>query len=233
MPRCTHKGCGKDYDTAHNSDGSCVYHPGAPVSRRLTRRQFYPHCKPHQVFHEGLKSWSCCSDANKPVLDFDEFMRIPVRLELSPSLTLNHCFSKQGCARGSHTDEVPKLAPPVSKGITNVVETESNHHQATFVPIQNSTPVRPAPANGAPAEVKTPSVREEEDDVTVPVDPGTICRRKGCGAAFVSDSVNRLGDGEGTVCTYHPSDVSLDPVSLNCTLRTCRVSANLPRRQQG
>lgn len=31
-----------------------------------------------QVFHEGLKSWSCCQDVNKPVLDFDEFMKIPV-----------------------------------------------------------------------------------------------------------------------------------------------------------
>ena len=31
-----------------------------------------------QVFHEGLKSWSCCQDVNKPVLDFDSFMKIPV-----------------------------------------------------------------------------------------------------------------------------------------------------------
>jgi hypothetical protein len=32
-----------------------------------------------QVFHEGLKSWSCCADVNKPVLEFDQFMKIPVR----------------------------------------------------------------------------------------------------------------------------------------------------------
>jgi hypothetical protein len=32
-----------------------------------------------EVFHEGLKSWSCCADVNKPVLEFDEFMKIPVR----------------------------------------------------------------------------------------------------------------------------------------------------------
>lgn len=31
-----------------------------------------------QVFHEGLKSWSCCSDVNKPVMEFDQFMTIPV-----------------------------------------------------------------------------------------------------------------------------------------------------------
>ncbi len=39
MPRCTHKGCGKEYDAAANADGVCLYHPGGPV------------------FHEGLKSW--------------------------------------------------------------------------------------------------------------------------------------------------------------------------------
>jgi hypothetical protein len=39
MPRCTHKGCGKEYDAAANADGDCLYHPGGPV------------------FHEGLKSW--------------------------------------------------------------------------------------------------------------------------------------------------------------------------------
>ena len=60
MTRCTHKGCSKDYDPANNAPDSCTYHSGAPV------------------FHEGLKSWSCCQTVNKPVLDFDEFMQIPV-----------------------------------------------------------------------------------------------------------------------------------------------------------
>lgn len=32
-----------------------------------------------KIFHEGLKSWSCCSDVNKPELDFDEFMKIQVK----------------------------------------------------------------------------------------------------------------------------------------------------------
>ena len=48
--KCTNKGCGKVY-----SEGSCDYHPGAPV------------------FHEGLKGWSCCS---KRTVDFDEFLQI-------------------------------------------------------------------------------------------------------------------------------------------------------------
>lgn len=60
MVRCTHKGCGQEYDPENNTPESCTYHPGAPV------------------FHEGLKSWSCCKDVNKPVLEFDQFMQIEV-----------------------------------------------------------------------------------------------------------------------------------------------------------
>ena len=36
-----------------------------------------------QVFHEGLKSWSCCDTVNKPVLEFDQFMQIPVSDQIS------------------------------------------------------------------------------------------------------------------------------------------------------
>lgn len=77
MPICTRKGCGKEF--SEDSTDACTHHPGAPV------------------FHEGLKSWSCCkgylsrrlfqfaflsvslSDVNKPVLEFDEFMKMTVR----------------------------------------------------------------------------------------------------------------------------------------------------------
>jgi len=53
--------------------------------------------------------------------------------------------------------------------------------------------------------IPPPPVVEEQDDLSVIVPPGTTCRRKGCGVAFVSDEENRLGDGEGTRCTYHPA----------------------------
>ena len=33
MPRCTHKGCGKEFDLVGDTEEICVYHPGAPVSR--------------------------------------------------------------------------------------------------------------------------------------------------------------------------------------------------------
>lgn len=31
MPRCTHQGCGQEFDEAANAEGSCSYHPGGPV----------------------------------------------------------------------------------------------------------------------------------------------------------------------------------------------------------
>jgi hypothetical protein len=57
------------------------------------------------------------------------------------------------------------------------------------------------------AVLPPPVVVEEEDDLATSVAQGTICKHKGCGVAFVSDEVNRLGDGEGTICNYHPKPV--------------------------
>jgi hypothetical protein len=51
---------------------------------------------------------------------------------------------------------------------------------------------------------------EEEDDLGASVKSGTLCRRNGCRTVFVSDDVNRIGEGEGTVCTYHSAPVRLD-----------------------
>ena len=36
MPRCTRKGCQKDFEESANEEGSCGYHPGGPV-RRVVR----------------------------------------------------------------------------------------------------------------------------------------------------------------------------------------------------
>ena len=32
MPRCTRKGCGKEFDVADDTEEVCIHHPGAPVS---------------------------------------------------------------------------------------------------------------------------------------------------------------------------------------------------------
>lgn len=60
----------------------------------------------------------------------------------------------------------------------------------------------------AMAVAPAPPVIEAVDDLSVPVKIGTTCQRNGCGVVFESDEKNRIGDGEGTVCTYHPAPVS-------------------------
>ncbi|KAI6043139.1 chord-domain-containing protein [Pisolithus marmoratus] len=169
MPRCTHRGCGKDYDLSQNNNTSCTYHPGAPV------------------FHEGLKSWSCCSAANKPVLDFDEFMNIP------------------GCAVGTHSDQPLGITSQTHEVPTQGQLTMTKSSQGSEV---YSTSIAKSAA-GSTSTVATatpidPPI-EEEDDLTASVLPGTVCKRKGCGVIFVSDQENRVGDGAGSVCTYHPA----------------------------
>ncbi|KAI0341755.1 chord-domain-containing protein [Trametopsis cervina] len=164
MPRCTNKGCGKDYDQASNTSDSCIFHSGAPV------------------FHEGLKSWSCCQDVNKPVLDFDEFMNIP------------------GCMQGLHTDEAPKQEPSKAAPATTLsAKTDAGTGKETY-----SSVTAPAPLPAAPPLQPPPPPAEEEDDTAVPVAAGTICRRTGCGKSFISDEVSRHGDGPEAECVYHP-----------------------------
>ncbi|EGN96054.1 hypothetical protein SERLA73DRAFT_58926 [Serpula lacrymans var. lacrymans S7.3] len=168
MPRCTRKGCSKEYDSAANTEESCTYHPGGPV------------------FHEGLKSWSCCSDVNKPVLDFDEFMKMP------------------GCALGAHTDEIPKVETqkPHSNDTLTVMDYGAGKEQYTLV---SPTVGKMEPAAVIAAPKEPAPVVEEEDDLSVPVQTGAPCRHTGCGVAFVSDEVNRIGNGEEATCTYHPA----------------------------
>ncbi|KAH6918718.1 HSP20-like chaperone [Coprinopsis sp. MPI-PUGE-AT-0042] len=165
MPTCTRKGCGKEFSTDNNKD-VCTFHAGAPV------------------FHEGLKSWSCCKDFNKPVLDFDEFMGIP------------------GCTEtDGHTSEV-QLAPPSARAPTKpavtpvAVEKDADGSKETFAvstsPLPKAVPAPPPP------------IVHDEDDLSAPVKPGTQCLRNGCTVEFVSDDINRVGYGEGTTCVYHP-----------------------------
>ncbi|KAH8117296.1 chord-domain-containing protein [Phellopilus nigrolimitatus] len=159
MPVCTRNGCKKEFSLGENKDGVCTYHPGAPV------------------FHEGLKSWSCCSDVNKPELDFDEFMKIGVRLHTT---------------EGSKPDK-PKDSAPVNLQSSRI--SDGKEIYTTGVPSSQLAP-------GAAPKVHTSPPVEEEDDPTISVTPGTHCRRKGCGTEFVSDEESR---SDSAVCTYHPS----------------------------
>ncbi|KDR81478.1 hypothetical protein GALMADRAFT_239443 [Galerina marginata CBS 339.88] len=164
MLRCTRKGCGLEY--ADGEVNLCTYHPGSPV------------------FHEGLKSWSCCQDINKPVLDFDEFMKI------------------EGCTEiEGHTTETP-VAPAAQPKPAATVSTLKTPDGTEIFQLDALRANIPAASLRVEESAAAPIL--ELEDLNRPVEVGTACRRKGCQTTFVSDEVNRHGDGEGTVCRYHP-----------------------------
>ncbi|KAI8920304.1 HSP20-like chaperone [Powellomyces hirtus] len=161
MPTCTNKGCGKTFDEAANYDTSCEHHPGAPV------------------FHEGLKSWSCCT---KKVTDFDDFLKIP------------------GCAVGKHSTAqhaAPASSTPASAA--GPVTVGANGVETYGTPTA-ATPAAPE-AVAAPSKADAAPVVKEEDlndapDAQIPA--GATCQRNACGKKF---------DGEATrteECVFHP-----------------------------
>ncbi|KAI0748309.1 chord-domain-containing protein [Daedaleopsis nitida] len=167
MVRCTRKNCNQEYEPDNNGPESCTYHPGAPI------------------FHEGLKSWSCCSDVNKPVLDFDEFMQI------------------EGCTTGHHTDEAPKAPPPKPAPQVDLKMTSSTGASETYSSGPGTSTL--TPGSRAPPEVApAPKFEEEEDDTSAPVPAGTKCRHNGCKIVYESDELHRMEGGEAAECTYHP-----------------------------
>lgn len=86
--------------------------------------------------------------------------------------------------------------------------TGSNEGKEVYSTVRTFQSRTSAPlATALPAESISRSHPEEEDDLGVAATPGTQCRRKGCNVVFTSDAENRIGDGEGTVCTYHPAPV--------------------------
>jgi len=72
-----------------------------------------------------------------------------------------------------------------------------------------SRPQEPAKSSGAvPVAPPAPTEKvEEEDDLAATVPEGTPCQRAGCKVAFVSNEENRIGDGPGAKCVYHPGAV--------------------------
>ncbi|KAG5349791.1 hypothetical protein C0989_001862 [Termitomyces sp. Mn162] len=87
-----------------------------------------------------------------------------------------------------------------------------------------SSGIPPVPASVPHHPPAVAPIEVEEDDLSVVIAPGTACRRNGCKAIFVSDAINRQGDGEGTVCTYHPAPpIFREGSKAEQEIATCRV----------
>ncbi|CAK7567715.1 MAG: hypothetical protein SEPTF4163_005683 [Sporothrix epigloea] len=171
--KCVHQGCGKSFTDA---DEVCMYHPGPPV------------------FHEGQKGWTCC----KPrVLTFEEFMAIPP------------------CASGKHstTDVPPKMEKKTDMLADAAVKVvDQKKKEASLGPAMPRTPL-PIPtreklsadtatetAPVAAIQPALPPPESDDDDPTLAISDGRICRRRGCGVAYIAGSSR--SDGEN--CVHHP-----------------------------
>lgn len=132
-------------------------------------------------------------------------------IDLSP---LNVSGRSQGCTEtDTHSvaaPETPSSGPAAAPATSpNVTSTRDSDGKETFSVGGSRQPQ--AKSLSAAIDASSPaapvSVPEDEDDLSVPVASGKTCKRKACGVTFVSDEVNRIGDGEGTVCVYHPLPV--------------------------
>jgi hypothetical protein len=155
MPGCTNRSCGQN---PIDWTSKCQFHPGLPL------------------FHEGLKSWTCC---NKKMANFQDFLNLP------------------GCTFGEHSTAVQKTdlasARPKQTESTTIVE------QKTPVPIETAST-----GQFKLKYISSASKKEEptpEQDLFDPPDANvalnTLCKRKGCGAAKLAQE---------TTCNYHPGN---------------------------
>ncbi|PWN37452.1 chord-domain-containing protein [Meira miltonrushii] len=180
MTICTRPGCGVDFDPSSTSSrkGPCMHHPGKPV------------------FHEGSKSWSCCKDRNKPVLEFDEFMLI------------------KGCTESDEHTDVKQAKTSFAKENSGDVTTEaptSNGQANTPAPIASTSSLTPMSSTRLNAIQQQNAQRsqkadpaslfvEEEDPAGAVVGEGAPCKRKGCNEKFAGTSRDRNSEE----CRFHP-----------------------------
>lgn len=173
LVKCTRSGCGKEFDPNRNQTSDCVFHSGNPV------------------FHEGMKSWSCCKTVNKPVLEFDQFIKI------------------KGCTTGTHSTEkpsqpVPKLTSQTKSQEINLIKSDSTKETYTTKSHQTTTDVfKPLKEDEEKGKEKV-EVKELVDDPELVVPERSRCKRLTCGQEWKGDLGSKRGELNPDECTYHP-----------------------------
>lgn len=192
MVICTRRGCGVDFDPASSSSqGPCGYHPGAPL------------------FHEGLKSWSCCKDTNKPVMEFDQFLAIPgcstadahsTEKQAVPAVKNGAVVAEtQATAPGADVSVVSKDADGKeifgrSSAPSPVVQPLSG---ASLLAAQNAAQSTAGDANRNTS--KEPIEEEDPADSDDKLPAGLVCKRGGCGFKYEGGPRDRSKES----CKYH------------------------------
>jgi hypothetical protein len=121
----------------------------------------------------------------------------------------------QGCTRGLHTEDAPKVEPQKTPSTSNkslvMTETADGKEVYTTVsaPSRVQKPTERAAAIPTPPPASSKEAEADEDDPDVVVPSGTACKRAGCKVTFVSNEENRNADGPGVKCLYHPGAVRI------------------------
>ncbi|SNX83884.1 related to diploid state maintenance protein chpA [Melanopsichium pennsylvanicum] len=190
MVICTRRGCGVDFNPLSPA-ASCSYHPGAPV------------------FHEGLKSWSCCNHINKPVMEFDQFLAIS-----GCSSVDAHSTEKQAVPTAKNGAVVPEGDAPSAADHFQVVSQDADGKE-TFGKISSTADiVQPlsgmsllAAQNAASSTnaddnaqaKKEPAEEEDPAESDANLQPDLVCKRGGCGFKFPGGARDRSNE----TCNHH------------------------------
>ena len=127
-------------------------------------------------------------------------------------LDVHNSFA-QGCTRGVHSVEAPKVEPSAVSSTPNrslkMTESADGKEVYTSSSARSRPPQEPAKLSAATpvAQPASAEIAEDEDDLEATVPKGAPCQRAGCKVTFVSDEENRIGDGPGTKCVYHSGAV--------------------------
>ncbi|EPQ30323.1 uncharacterized protein PFL1_01849 [Pseudozyma flocculosa PF-1] len=191
MVICTRRGCGVDYDPASDAattSDACLHHPGAPV------------------FHEGMKSWSCCNTTSKPVLEFDQFLAIP-----GCATAQGHTAEKQSVPTVKSGKVVdPQALEEQQQQQQQQAASSSANQQAVTQPLSGNTlaaatnakhaaAAKAGSSNANDAATAWREVEDPQDKTDVQIPAGAKCKRSGC--AFEHPGGARQRQTEE--CRYH------------------------------
>ncbi|NXA30255.1 CHRD1 protein, partial [Ibidorhyncha struthersii] len=173
---CYNKGCGQRFDPEHNTEDSCLYHPGVPI------------------FHDALKGWSCCK---KRTTDFSEFLSIKGctkgfhNKEKPPE-----SFSQEETSDKPKAKPVEELIIQGPKSAEKMQrERPSSDEPRQLLPIKVSRSLEQALER---LNLSSKDEAPEGREASVQVRAGTTCKNAPCKAVYQGTGSN------AEVCTFHP-----------------------------
>ncbi|NXO05246.1 CHRD1 protein, partial [Rhinopomastus cyanomelas] len=176
---CYNKGCGQRFDPEHNTEDSCLYHPGVPI------------------FHDALKGWSCC---RKRTTDFSEFLSIKGCTKGFHSKEKNPEPLSQ-----NETSDKPKAKTVEELIVQGPISAEkmqqgrpSSDQPRQLLPVKISRSLEQALGQLNLSSKDEASEGSCTGEAAGHVRAGTTCKNAGCKATYQGP------DSHTEICTFHP-----------------------------